>query len=915
MAVAIKRRRNFLVVILNGNELIMKNKYLYLGLMAALAFSCAEEELVDPNEGMVLTTDETFYACMEARSDEDSTRTYVDAENSHYLRWNKDDRITVFNRKTVGFEYSFLGEDGSSSGAFSKIAGQDESAQGEALTGDCDYAYAIYPHSKETAIQTDGTISFNLPATQRYQMDDSFGKDANLMVAKTKDNTLIFKNAGGYLTLRLYGNRSMSVSSITLKSNRGEILAGPGMIDFSGEAPSLTMAGGDDAIDELRLFCKDVVDLDTSSENCKEFWFVLPPMTFSGGFTVTVATSDGGVFTQSTTKALTIERNKVTRMKPLQVSASASTNLKINSLTKVYGVERTTTTSWSHGHSTTTTTIDPKTYTAALGSDNLSYTFTIPTYTDFSSFVMDFSISGGTGTVLKADDRVIESGVTEFDASQPVALTVCNGNREKRYTLIVRNTGLPVVRITTTGEGFTLDKLESYTNALQKGPDGKTGTDYRVWLPDEDDPVQAEWSASVRIENADGSPGMDGYEIGTQIKGRGNYTWTWDKKPYAFKFSDRKEVLGMPAHKRWILLANWRDRTLLRNEAAFWLSRQAKVSKDDQLVPILPYTTRGQFVELEFNGEHRGNYYLCEQIKIDENRVNITEIKLKNGALNSTTGGFLMEIDSYYDEVNKFRSSLFGMKYMFKEPDEDTSKKPEFAAAYTWMEDYVNDFEARVKTESCVANKEYEEYLDVDSAIMFMLLNELTGNRDFFQTKPHFGPHSTYLYKDSEEKGGKLFMGPIWDFDYETFTSLTKWRGFTNEGFYYHYLCYNQEFVDRIKTLWNTNKAAFQGLTGYIEGMKTKLTLSQQIDEVLWPWTNIPYGSNRRDNGDYTLSFTAAIDRMETCFTDRVDWLDTKINALVTTTPAFEYETPDDWPDEWPVWPYEEWPDGWPGYN
>lgn len=884
----------------------MKHNNLYLGLMAAIAVSCSVEELEDPNAALAPVA-ETFYAYAEDRSPADAdTRVYIDADDSHHIHWNKDDRITVFSRRTVGLEYAFQGEDGSTEGAFKKVSSESGSDHGEPLPA----IYAIYPHSEETTVQSDGTISFNLPATQVFLKDDSFGKDANVMVAKTENDQLYFKNAVGYLTFRLYGNRNMSISSITLKGKNEEVLAGPGTIDMSGELPSLSMAVGDDAITEIKLFCQEVVALSTDSNDCREFWFALPPVTFSEGFTITIATSDGGVMEKSTSNQLVIERNKVKRMAPIQVSAKANTNLKINSLTKVYGKERKTTTSGHYPWQQTTTTIIDKTYSATKSSDGLTLTFTIPTYTDFRNFVMDFSISGGTGTVLKANDKVIESGVTPFDASQPVALAVCNGDSERRYTLIVRNTGLPVVRITTTGDGFTLDKVESYTNALQKGPDGKTGTDYRVWLPDKEDANQADWSASVRIENADGTPGMDGYEVGTQIKGRGNYTWIWEKKPYAFKFADSKEVLGMPAHKRWILLANWRDRTLLRNDASFWLSKHAtKLDENGEPVLVLPYTTRGQFVELEFNGEHRGNYYLCEQIKINENRVNIAEIKSKNGALTSETGGFLMEIDSYFDEVNKFRSSLFGMKYMFKEPDEDTSEKREFAAAYSWMENYINNFEARVKTRSSVAHKDYEDYLDVDSAIMFMLLNELTGNRDFFQGNPHFGPHSTYLYKDkdSDTKSGKLFMGPIWDFDYETFISQeniekyfpTGWRGFDNEGYYYHYLCYNEDFVQRIKDLWNANKGVFSGLTGYITDMQTKITLSQQFDQALWPnWNQ----TNRTDNYDSSLSFADAITRMKDCFTARVGWLDSMINDLEPTDPVFRYETPDQWPTEWPEW-------------
>ena len=483
--------------------------------------------------------------------------------------------------------------------------------------------------------------------------------------------------------------------------------------------------------------------------------------------------------------------------------------------------------------------------------------------------------------------------------------------------MTAQNTGLPIVRITTTG--FDLAQLEKYMNSLQND-DGKNttdhpyGTDYRIWLPDDDGIVtlpdangrlsgnKVDGSVTVRIEDANGAPGMkidnkDAYEVVTQIKGRGNYTWKWDKKPYALKLDKKSKVLGMPAHKRWILLANWRDHTLLRNDATFELSRRAG----------LPYTVQGQFVELEFNGEYRGNYYLCEQIKIDENRVNITPLE---DDFNDLSGGYLMEIDSYWDEINKFKSEYFTLNYMFKEPDEDPAAEgfdSRFQDGYTWMENYINEFERVLKTKSAVVErKEYEQYLDVDSAIKFMLVNELSGNRDFFQNGTHSGPHSTYLYKD---KGGKIFMGPGWDFDYETFIPYKwydgrgyarsySWRGFDKTGYYYYFLCANQDFVDEIKSIWNAKKGSFQSLTNYIDTMVGKISLSQQFDEEKWPFHN---EENRNDNHDYAgYSYEEAIDLMKDSFTSKYVWMDGKINSLTTTDPS-------GYPDSKGRWRAEEW--------
>ena len=135
----------------------------------------------------------------------------------------------------------------------------------------------------------------------------------------------------------------------------------------------------------------------------------------------------------------------------------------------------------------------------------------------------------------------------------------------------------------------------------------------------------------------------------------------------------------MPKHKRWVLLANYLDRTLLRNHVAFHIA----------MLTDLEWTPRGQHVELILNGEYRGNYYLCEQIKVDENRVNIHEMESSDIEGEALTGGYLMELDNHYDEVNKFKSQIRELPYMFKEPDEDVLTAEQFA----YMQDYVNDFE------------------------------------------------------------------------------------------------------------------------------------------------------------------------------------------------------------------------------
>ena len=465
-------------------------------------------------------------------------------------------------------------------------------------------------------------------------------------------------------------------------------------------------------------------------------------------------------------------------------------------------------------------------HTAVLDNDTRTFTVTLPTVTDFSSVVPSFTIFGD--TVFAGETELI-SGVTPVDASKPVTLVVKRGKAETSYTLKVQNTGLPVVRITTPGK--------------------RNVTSKETWME----------GASMRIENPDGT--VD-YEGPMSIKGRGNSTWGYPKKPYAVKLDKKDKVLGMPKHKRWILLANWKDRTLLRNEAAFWLSRQTG----------LPYTVRGQFVELEFNGKHAGNYYLCEQIKIDKNRVDVDEMEDFETDPELITGGYLLELDTYHDYNNepmRFTSPLFNLPYQVKEPDEDAISE----AAFNYIQGYVCELETLLKDQARVKNHEYEEYLDVDSAIWFLFVNELATNTDFYNTWPANGPHSVYLYK---ARGGKMYSGPVWDFDYHGFLpSLAhQWAG-ANRTIYYPALYKDEKFRNRMLELWELKKNDFLKLTDYLDEMADRIRLSEEYNHLLWP---IP--ASQDENGDEQMTFQQSVDRIKEGFTEKWKWMDAHIGDL-----------------------------------
>ena len=279
-------------------------------LLMLVAMACAKFE--EPaNSKITVDAPDTLYA----EFDDEDTRTYLEQEK--YLRWTAGDEISYF-LVTSNVRYRFKGETGANSGSFEKITSGTTS--GSALAN----CYAVYPYAEDTSINSDGVISFTLPAIQYYQ-ENSFGLGANTMVAVTanaEDKILRFKNACGYLKLKLYADNA-TVKSIELKGNNGEKLAGAATIRaFYGGEPTVTMA--DNATATLTMDCGDGVALGKDKDSATQFWLVLPATTFEKGLTITVTDTAGNEFVKSTTKSVAIERNMIQPMAALKAEFKAT---------------------------------------------------------------------------------------------------------------------------------------------------------------------------------------------------------------------------------------------------------------------------------------------------------------------------------------------------------------------------------------------------------------------------------------------------------------------------------------------------------------------------------------------------------------------------------------------------------------
>ena len=151
-------------------------------------------------------------------------------------------------------------------------------------------------------------------------------------------------------------------------------------------------------------------------------------------------------------------------------------------------------------------------------------------------------------------------------------------------------------------------------------------------------------------------------EPGT-IRERGNASRGFPKKPWRIKFDKKQRVLDAPAKaKKWTLINNYGDKTLMRNLLAFELSRRMG----------MPYTPYATAVDVLLNGEYKGCYQLCDQIQVHKNRVDITEMTPQDNADEALTGGYLFEVDAYADQEPVWFKSAKGNPVTIKSPDSDS---------------------------------------------------------------------------------------------------------------------------------------------------------------------------------------------------------------------------------------------------
>lgn len=322
-------------------------------------------------------------------------------------------------------------------------------------------------------------------------------------------------------------------------------------------------------------------------------------------------------------------------------------------------------------------------------------------------------------------------------------------------------------------------------------------------------------------------------DIALSVKGRGNSTWNQPKKPYALKLDKKQSIMGMPKSKRWVLIANYLDNSFMKNSMAFYLSRQLGMD----------YTVRGDFVDLVLNGKYVGLYWLGEAIKVDSDRVNINENK-----------DFLIELDNYYDETWKFKSSVKNLPYMIKNDDSMTDERLEA------IKDAVTDLENRLYPEE---GEPDISKIDIDSYIKFWLVNELMCNSNELGH-----PKSCYFTYTASDK---IFRaGPVWDFDWSTLHLQDSCK--CQDKLYYDALFKSSAFKARVAELWASYSSSLS-VDEEIERIRTQIKVASKFDSLLW-------GIHLDPSIVFRTGFDAYVNFLKKSLNQKLEVVDSFINQL-----------------------------------
>ncbi|WP_187120128.1 CotH kinase family protein, partial [Actinomyces polynesiensis] len=315
--------------------------------------------------------------------------------------------------------------------------------------------------------------------------------------------------------------------------------------------------------------------------------------------------------------------------------------------------------------------------------------------------------------------------------------------------------------------------------------------------------------------------------LSAEFKGRGNFTWTLEKRAYQIKFDKKTDVLGMGKAKAWVLLANHADPSMLRNKVAFDVA-DAVGLRD---------TSKSRYVDLRVDNTYIGTYQLTEKVEVGENRL---ELKDPNGVL--------VELDNnnYMEEPFRFQTPNSGTHFVLKDYksdlNDDDTLSPAVKVGWDDIRSDINKLDGLLYASSPNWS-EISKIIDVDSFVRYYYVAELTENGEIAMS-------SVYFYKDGV--GDKLHIGPAWDYDvsmgnfsmvdrgsdpYTNYVKNVRWlRGKGTD--WYAQLLRNPQFVRAVDASYDELAAPAYGAV--VSGLKEQ---GNQIDasatKNFAKWSNV----------------------------------------------------------------------------
>jgi len=374
-------------------------------------------------------------------------------------------------------------------------------------------------------------------------------------------------------------------------------------------------------------------------------------------------------------------------------------------------------------------------------------------------------------------------------------------------------------------------------------------------------------------------------KIGIEI--RGNTSQTYPKKSYAVETRTPSgenlnvSLLGMPSENDWVLYGPYSDKTLIRNAIAYKLSRM-----------LGHYAPRTKFCELIINDNYRGLYLLIEKIKRDDNRVNISKLKDTDISGNELTGGYIFKIDSRTgSEIDGWRSpyprrdglSGEGLYYQYHYP----KKSDIMPEQELYIKNYVTNFENVMN-----ANYKYDEtlgyynYLDMDEAVDYFIVNEACKNFDF-------GFASFFLYKNKDSNSKMLHFGPVWDFNVsmgnaqgEEFRSPQGWIADLTHNpwgtplgrpFWFKFIWQDTNFLNlfnyRLRSV-RSNYLSKTCINSTINNMVNEISDAVDRNFTRWPILNTTI------DHEALGTYDNEIDYLKNWWYDHLNWIDSIVGTL-----------------------------------